>query len=286
MRERRNGCNNGRSEMTNPLIHMLDGRAVAVESPRAKGKGQIGQGAFSSAPSRAVQFARLPSGDRWATIAANLRAAGAKTLLDLGCAEGYFVQQAAKCGCLAVGVDSDVLRLSLAQASATLNRVQGAGFIYAELTPEFIDMLPTYDAVLFLSVMHHIMYERGVDYAREYMRRLKPKVGKFDLRYGAVERDASRLGIASAGYGCRSACLDRGVSELCRFSIDRESWRYGCLSRVCSSRPVSNSAVICLASRSFGTIWPALVPRSELSAMPSAPPSRPTLLVLCSCRGT
>jgi O-antigen chain-terminating methyltransferase len=117
--------------------------------------------------------------DRWAIIAGNLRATGAKTLLDLGCAEGYFVQQAAKSGCLAVGVDADVLRLSLAQASATLNRVQGAGFIYAELTPEFIDTLPPYDAVLFLSVLHHIMYEQGIDYARQYMRRLKPKVGKF-----------------------------------------------------------------------------------------------------------
>lgn len=104
--------------------------------------------------------------DHWVTIAANLRATGAKTLLDLGCTEGYFVQQAAKCGYLAVGVDADVLRLSLAQASATLNRVQGAGFIYVQLTPEFIDTLPTYYAVLFLSVLHHIMYERGVDYAR------------------------------------------------------------------------------------------------------------------------
>lgn len=117
--------------------------------------------------------------DRWVTIAANLRATGARTLLDLGCAEGYFVQQAAKFGCLAVGVDADVLRLSLAQASAILNRVNGAGFIYAEMTPEFIDTLPIYDVVLFLSVLHHIMYARGVDHAREYMERLRPKVGQF-----------------------------------------------------------------------------------------------------------
>ena len=117
--------------------------------------------------------------DRWATIAVQLGAAGARTLLDLGCAEGFFVHQAARSGYLALGVDADVLRLSLAQASATLNKVQGAGFMYAELTPEFIDTLPPYDAVLFLSVLHHIMYERGVDYARDYMSRLKAKVGKF-----------------------------------------------------------------------------------------------------------
>jgi len=48
--------------MTNPLIHMLDGRAVAVESPRARSKGHIGQGALPSTSSRAVQFARLQSG--------------------------------------------------------------------------------------------------------------------------------------------------------------------------------------------------------------------------------
>jgi cyclopropane fatty-acyl-phospholipid synthase-like methyltransferase len=117
--------------------------------------------------------------DRWETIAAHMRATGAKTLLDLGCAEGFFVQQAAKSGCLAVGVDADVLRLSLAQAAATLNRVQGAGFIYAELTPKFIDSLPAYDVVLFLSVLHHIMYEQGVGPAREYMTRLRAKVGQF-----------------------------------------------------------------------------------------------------------
>ncbi len=33
--------------------------------------------------------------DRWAMIAGELRAAGARSLLDLGCAEGYFVRRAA-----------------------------------------------------------------------------------------------------------------------------------------------------------------------------------------------
>ncbi len=62
MRERGNGHNNGRSEMTSPLIHIPDGRAVVVEHRRARGKGQIGQGTFPSTPSRVVQFARLRSG--------------------------------------------------------------------------------------------------------------------------------------------------------------------------------------------------------------------------------
>ena len=118
--------------------------------------------------------------DRFVTIRQSIESLGARTLLDLGCAEGYFVEQAAaQCGCVALGVDADVRRLSLAQASATLNRVHGAGFMYGQLTPEFIAMLPSFDAVIFMSVLHHIMYEHGVDYARDYMHGLRAKVGKF-----------------------------------------------------------------------------------------------------------
>lgn len=118
--------------------------------------------------------------DRWTVIERELIASESRTLIDLGCAEGYFVEQAAlRCGCLALGVDADVRRLSVAQASLILNKTERAGFIYASLTPDFIDQLTRYDTVLFLSVLHHVMYEHGVDYARDYMRRLKPKIGKF-----------------------------------------------------------------------------------------------------------
>lgn len=118
--------------------------------------------------------------DRFATIRQSIESLGATTLLDLGCAEGYFVEQAAsQCRCVALGVDADVRRLSLAQASATLNRIHGAGFMYGELTPEFIGKLPAFDAIIFMSVLHHIMYEHGLEYARDYMRCLRAKVTKF-----------------------------------------------------------------------------------------------------------
>lgn len=118
--------------------------------------------------------------DRFAVIRNVIESLGAKTVLDLGCAEGYFVEQAAtQCGCIALGIDADVRRLSLAQASIALNRVKGAGFMYGELTPEFICMLPMFDAVFFMSILHHIMYERGVEYALEYMKGIRAKASKF-----------------------------------------------------------------------------------------------------------
>lgn len=118
--------------------------------------------------------------DRFAVIRNVIESMEAKTVLDLGCAEGYFVEQAAmQCGCIALGIDADVRRLSLAQASVALNRVKGAGFMYGELTPEFVHMLPVFDAVFFMSILHHIMYERGVEYALEYMKELRRKASKF-----------------------------------------------------------------------------------------------------------
>lgn len=123
--------------------------------------------------------------DRWAIIEGEIRAANAVTMLDIGCAEGFFVEKAASvCGCLSLGVDGDVRRLSLAHASVLLNRVKGAGFIYADISPDLISRLPLSDLVLFQSVLHHIMYSQGIDYAREIMAALRTKVGKaliFDM---------------------------------------------------------------------------------------------------------
>ncbi|MES2390781.1 MAG: hypothetical protein V4555_04010 [Acidobacteriota bacterium] len=122
--------------------------------------------------------------DRWIAIEKEILECRAETLLDLGCAEGYFVQKAAMIGCLALGVDGDVRRLALAHGSTLLNRVQGAGFLYADITPEMVSHLPVHDIVLLQSVLHHVMYSRGVDYARELMQSIRPKVGKamiFDM---------------------------------------------------------------------------------------------------------
>jgi hypothetical protein len=108
--------------------------------------------------------------DRWTAVESHLQKLKPASLLDLGCAEGYFVQQAAsKLSCLALGIDADERRLTVARMTTSLNGLHGAGFIKANLTPPFIDRLPPFDVTVFLSVMHHIMYEHGVDYSRQIM---------------------------------------------------------------------------------------------------------------------
>lgn len=116
--------------------------------------------------------------DRW-NIISNVLKQGAGTVLDLGCAEGYFVSQAAEeYGCFALGVDADVRRLTIAQDLNVIKKNENAGFMYANITMDFLRKLPQFDVVIFLAVLHHIMYEHGVDYAREFMKCIREKTSK------------------------------------------------------------------------------------------------------------
>lgn len=115
--------------------------------------------------------------DRW-TVIKKVLSEGPSTVLDLGCAEGYFVSNAAQeYGCFALGVDADIRRLTIAQDLSVLNRRERAGFMYARLTLEFLDTLPRFDVVILLAVLHHIMYEHGVEFAREFMTHVRAKTG-------------------------------------------------------------------------------------------------------------
>lgn len=116
--------------------------------------------------------------DRWKIISKVL-ADGADSVLDLGCAEGYFVAHAAKeYECFAVGVDADVRRLTIAQDVNVIDKNEYAGFMYAHMSVDFIRKLPQFDVVIFLAVLHHLMYEHGVDHAREFMTGVREKTKK------------------------------------------------------------------------------------------------------------
>jgi SAM-dependent methyltransferase len=123
--------------------------------------------------------------DRWTLIENTISGLHPATFLDLGCAEGYFVQQAAKTfKCVAIGVDADIRRLTVARTASSLNQTKGAGFIDATIDLPLLAKLPAFEVVIFLSVMHHIMYEHGVEYSREILRSLRALTTKalvFDM---------------------------------------------------------------------------------------------------------
>lgn len=108
--------------------------------------------------------------ERWEFIRDELKRQGTRSLLDIGCAEGYFVRRAAKeVGCFGVGIEPKRERLLNGEVDRlTKNRGRYA-VIRAKLDPETIRGLPHCDVVLCLSVLHHVINKGGIDAGREFM---------------------------------------------------------------------------------------------------------------------
>ena len=121
---------------------------------------------------------------RWEYIQKVMRAENITSVLDLGCAEGFFVRKAVEAGCFATGADMDSDKLVWAQTTMTLDGLHGFGFYKQELTPQSLGRLPPADMVINLSLVHHLMYGHGLDYARDFMaaaRALTRKVMIFEM---------------------------------------------------------------------------------------------------------
>lgn len=120
---------------------------------------------------------------RWRIIEPHLPS-DARTAIDLGCSYGYFCLKLAERGMTTLGVDNLAPTLDVAWRQARLNGRQRVGFINDTISHEFVDRLPVFDVVIFFSLMHHLMYLNDVAWARELLRRLRPKIGKamfFDM---------------------------------------------------------------------------------------------------------
>lgn len=121
---------------------------------------------------------------RWEYIEKVIRQDNIGSVLDLGCAEGFFVRKAVEAGCFATGADMDSDKLVWAQTTMTLDGLQGFGFFKQELTPQSLTRLPPADMLINLSLVHHLMYGQGLDYARSFMasaRALTRKVMIFEM---------------------------------------------------------------------------------------------------------
>ena len=120
--------------------------------------------------------------ERWNAIAATIKAYGAASLLDIGCAEGWFLRRAAEdFGCLALGIDGDQRRVILGEVARLHDGVEGAAIMQANLTPDSIGKLPKFDMVLCLSVVHHVIRRGGIDAAREFTRALATRAERVVL---------------------------------------------------------------------------------------------------------
>ncbi len=116
---------------------------------------------------------------RWLLIRTEIERYGASNLVDVGCAEGWFVRRSAEdLGCFAVGVEMDNERLWPNELSRLHDDVERCATIKARMSPASLEQLPRFDMALCLSVVHHVIREGGLDAGRAFIKSLASRVDK------------------------------------------------------------------------------------------------------------
>ena len=121
---------------------------------------------------------RRESEGRWAAIASVLTAYQAQSVLDIGCAEGWFLRRAAtELGCFALGVEAGE-RLFLGEVGRIHDGVERMSIMKAMLMPEDVRKLPRCGVVMCLSVVHHVIRHHGLETAKDFVRALADRAEK------------------------------------------------------------------------------------------------------------
>ncbi len=116
---------------------------------------------------------------RWAAIAAIIEQYQARSILDVGCAEGWFLRKAAEeFNCFALGIDSYDSRVLLGEAARLHDGVDRVAIMKEKLTPDDVRGLPACDVVLCMSVLHWLIRIEGLPFAQDFVRALAGRAQK------------------------------------------------------------------------------------------------------------
>jgi SAM-dependent methyltransferase len=116
---------------------------------------------------------------RWKAIADAIQRYGARNILDIGCAEGWFIRRAAaEFSCFGIGVEAAERRLLLGEIARLHDGAERIATMKVLLTPEDIMSLPVCDLMLCLSVVHHVFRQGGQAAADQFVSALATRVGK------------------------------------------------------------------------------------------------------------
>lgn len=106
---------------------------------------------------------------RWAAMRPVLDEVGARSAVDVGCNVGWFSVQLALHGVVTVGVECDPKYYRTALHAARRLGLRNLGLLVLEVSRETLQVVPPADAVLYLSVWHHVVKDRGLDVASDVL---------------------------------------------------------------------------------------------------------------------
>jgi SAM-dependent methyltransferase len=129
---------------------------------------------------RRYQNAR-ESQSRWQAIATALKEYGARNVLDVGCAEGWFLRRAAAdLKCFAIGIEASE-RVLISELARLYDGLERTAIMTALVTADDILALPKFDAVICTSVVHHVIRRWGLAGGQDFMRALSTRANKVVL---------------------------------------------------------------------------------------------------------
>lgn len=116
---------------------------------------------------QAYQDERIDNEERWEFIETNIDS-DHETLVDLGCAEGFFVEKAGEKGLTVLGLEHNRNRVE--ETAERLRHLPNVTIEQRTLAPDTIDELESCDVMLFLTVHHHWVYQYGWEEAADMFR--------------------------------------------------------------------------------------------------------------------
>lgn len=115
---------------------------------------------------------------RWDAISRVIREYKVCSLLDIGCAEGSIVRNAAaEHRCFAIGIDA-ADRMLIGAIASLHDEAQGMALVRQHLDADGIYRLPVFDMILCLSVLHHNIRKSGLAAAEDFLRAIASRTGK------------------------------------------------------------------------------------------------------------
>ena len=138
------------------------------------------------------RYANVRDSDgRWQSIEQVLREHEVRNVLDVGSAEGWFARRAAtELRCFTLGIEAGDAVI-VGELARLHDRVQRVATIRAFLTPEAAQALPKFEAVLCLSVLHHVVRGFGLATAESFLRALASRVEKvFIFEIGTTDESS------------------------------------------------------------------------------------------------
>lgn len=106
------------------------------------------------------------TGQRLATMLPVVTELGVRTAVDIGCNAGFLTLRLAEQGIATVGVECDPASFRIATAARRAAGLDArVGMLDLQVSPETVSLLPEADAVVFLSVWHHMARAWGLETA-------------------------------------------------------------------------------------------------------------------------